>query len=79
MLNMMKKRKKNANSNNNHGSTKESRGRKKRKVETQEWVYILETVVEADKKGKPTDLYNKLMEVLGLDPKSWPIDLPTNE
>ena len=64
MLNMMKKRKKNANSNNNHGSTKESRGRKKRKVETQEWVYILETVVEADKKGKPTDLYNKLMEVL---------------
>ena len=30
-------------------------------VVTQEWVCILETVVEAHKKEKPSDLYNKLM------------------
>ena len=39
-------------------STKESRGRKKGNIKTQEWVCILETVVEADKKGKPSELYN---------------------
>ena len=63
----------------NNSTTKESRGRKKGNTETEEWVCILETVVEADKKGKPSDLYDKLMEVLGSDPKSWPIDLPLKE
>ena len=74
-----KKRKKKANSNNDGTTTnEESRGRRKGDVVRHEWVSILETVVEADKKGKPTDLYNKLMEVIGPDPKSWPIDLPLN-
>ena len=63
----------------NNSTTKESRGRKKGNTETEEWVCILETVFEADKKGKPSDLYDKLMEVLGSDPKSWPIDLPLKE
>ena len=73
-----KKNKRN-NDSDNRQSTKESRGRKKGTIETQEWVGILETVVEADKKGKPSELYNKLMEVLGSDPKAWPIDLPLKD
>jgi len=73
-----KKNKRN-NDSDNRQSTKESRGRKKGTIETQEWVGILDTVVEADKKGKPSELYNKLMEVLGSDPKAWPIDLPLKD
>ena len=78
-INYEEKKSKRNNDSNNKQSTKESRGRKKGNVVIQEWICILVTIVEADKKGKPSDLYNKLMEGLGSDPNSWRIDLPLKE
>ena len=55
---------------------KRNKTEEKRKyhIIAKELLCILETIVQPDKKGKPSDLGKKLVQVLGSDPRSWSTD-----